>query len=169
MPAEPDPNDAANPTVDHSGEFLTTVQAAPAALDMAQSGAGGSLEGLLGVLEGLRSVPGRKTIALFSAGVVNLPPMQVTSLAFSAVSARTVIHVFGLTAPQDGLKNDPDAGPLEMLAASTGGRFVALGRNPDRVIGRAVTELASCFVVVRRGHARRRGRQAPRAAGGSCE
>ena len=145
--AEPDPNDAANPNVDHSGELLTKVQAAPPTLDMTQSGAEGSLAGLSSVLEALRSVPGRKTIALFSAGVMNLPPMQVTSLAASAVSARAVIHVFGLTAPQDGLKTDPDAGPLELLAASTGGRFVALGRNPDRVIGRTVTELASCFVV----------------------
>jgi VWFA-related protein len=119
----------------------------PPALDMTAPAGRANLEGLPGILEGLGTVPGRKVVALFSAGVIAPSPAEMTRIASAAVAARTAIYAFGLAGPRDNTQADPEFGPLETLAASTGGMAVSIGRNPDRAVGRAVAELASCFVV----------------------
>jgi len=107
----------------------------------------GAFAGLAGMLRALEAVPGRKVVALFSAGVVAPSSPQLTDLAAAAVSARTVIHVFGVSQPRGDVRGAPELGPVEMLAKATGGSFTMLGKNPDRTITRVVAELAACYVV----------------------
>jgi VWFA-related protein len=147
VPIEPDPAVVNDPNREPGTAPVVVAQPAPTPIDMSQPARHGNLEGLAGVLDAMRPAPGRKVIALFSAGVIDPVPAQFTGLAAGAVAARTAIYVFGLSAPSDGLRADPETGPLETLATSTGGRFVALGRNPERAVGRIVGELASCYVV----------------------
>ncbi|HOG27894.1 MAG TPA: hypothetical protein PLN93_00950 [Vicinamibacterales bacterium] len=126
---------------------LRTDQPGMPNLDTARLGAGGGLGGLAGVLEAMRSMPGRKTVAFFSAGTADLPLARVHDVAAAAVAARTAVYAFGLSGGFDASESGLDARPLEALAQATGGRFVALGRNPERAIGRTAAELSSCYVV----------------------
>jgi hypothetical protein len=138
----------AEPGSERPPEPVPASQTPPqGAVDLASASGHANLEGLASILEGLAAVPGRKTLALFSAGVIGASPMQMMRLANGAVAARTAIYAFGLSGPRDTTQADPEFGPLENLAASTGGASVALGRNPERAVGRAVGELAACFVV----------------------
>ena len=107
----------------------------------------GTLNELAGLLDAIRTVPGRKVIALFSAGLANLPAAQISDVAAEAVAARAAIHVFAVPGPRDDAALNLQSGSLETLAKSTGGAFVSAGRNPERLIARTASELAACFVV----------------------
>jgi len=107
----------------------------------------GAFAGLAGMLRALEAVPGRKVVALFSAGIAAPSSPQLTDLAAAAVSARTVIYAFGVAQPRGDTRGEPELGPVETLARATGGSFTMLGRNPDRMITRVVAELAACYVV----------------------
>ncbi len=107
----------------------------------------GALSGLAGLLDAIRTVPGRKVVALFSAGFANAQPPQIAAVAGAAVSARAVIHAFAIPGPREDTGLGLQVAPLETLARSTGGALVAAGRNPQRVLARAAEELASCYVV----------------------
>jgi VWFA-related protein len=109
--------------------------------------AAGTLNELAGLLDAIRTVPGRKVVALFSAGLANAQAPQIAAVAAAAVSARTVIHAFGIPGPREDSGLGLQVAPLETLARSTGGAFVATGRNPQRVLARTAEELASCYVV----------------------
>jgi len=107
----------------------------------------GAFAGLAGMLRALEAVPGRKVVALFSAGVIAPSSPQLTDLAAAAVSARTVIHAFGVAQLRGDVRGAPELGPVETLAKATGGSFTMIGKNPDRMITRVVAELAACYVV----------------------
>jgi hypothetical protein len=107
----------------------------------------GTLGELAGLLDAIRTVPGRKVIALFSAGLVNPAPAQVSAVAAAAVAARAAIHVFAVPGPRDDTGMNLQMAPLETLARSTGGSLQSPGRNPERGVTRTVTELAACYVV----------------------
>jgi VWFA-related protein len=107
----------------------------------------GSFPGLAGMLRALEAVPGRKVVALISAGVVAVSSPQLTDLAVAAVSAHTVIYAFGLTQPRGDVRGEPELGPVETLAKATGGSFTMLGKNPDRATNRVVADLATSCVV----------------------
>lgn len=102
--------------------------------------------GLAGLLNALRSVPGRKVIALFSAGLPASGSFQLEAIGAAAAAAHAVIYAFGLQMPR-GESAPRDVAPLESLAKSTGGTFVMLSRNPERSLARIVEELAACYVV----------------------
>jgi VWFA-related protein len=106
-----------------------------------------SLDGLAGLLQALRSLPGRKVVALFSGGVTDPSPAPFLDLAADAIAARAAIYTFGLATPRDDSQLNLQLGPLESLAKSTGGAAVSLGRNPDRTVARLAAELGTCFVV----------------------
>jgi VWFA-related protein len=128
-------------------EPLPVAAPAPALRDADTAPPTGTLRELAGLLEALRTVPGRKVIALFSAGLVNPPPAQVSAVAAAAVAARAAIHVFAMPGPRDDAALNLQLAPLETLARSTGGALVSPGRSPERAITRTVSELASCYVV----------------------
>ena len=107
----------------------------------------GTLNELAGLLDAIRTVPGRKVIALFSAGLSNLPAAQIADVAAEAVTARAAIHVFAVPGPRDDPALNLQSGSLETLAKSTGGAFVSAGRNPERLMARTASELAACYVV----------------------
>ena len=102
---------------------------------------------LAGLLEALRTVPGRKVVALFSAGLGGSASTQVPPVAAAALAARTAIHVFSVPGPRDKAGITLQLGPLETLARSTGGTMVSIGRDPERAITRMVSELTACYVV----------------------
>jgi VWFA-related protein len=107
----------------------------------------GTLGELAGLLDAIRTVPGRKVVALFSAGLADMPSGQVSDVAAAAVAARAAIHVFAVPGPRDDGSLNLQMGPLETLARSTGGAFVSAGRNPERLMTRTASELAACYVV----------------------
>jgi VWFA-related protein len=107
----------------------------------------GVLNGLASLIDAMRTVPGRKVVALFSAGLIDPSPAQLADVASAAVAARAAIHVFAMPGLPDSSSINLQVAPLEALAKSTGGAFVSPGRNPDRVIARTASELAACYVV----------------------
>jgi VWFA-related protein len=107
----------------------------------------GPLHELAGLLDAIRTVPGRKIVALFSAGMANTQAAQISAVAAAAVSARAAIYAFVLPGPREESGAGLQVAPLESLARSTGGTFVTAGRNPDRVLARTASELAWCYVV----------------------
>ena len=115
--------------------------------DAASPQAALALSGLAGLLDALRTVPGRKVVALFSAGLTASSLAQVSDMSAAAIAARTAVHVFAMPAPRDDAGMSLQVAPLETLARSTGGVLVSTGRNPERIVNRTVTELAACFVV----------------------
>jgi VWFA-related protein len=107
---------------------------------------GPAFSGLAGLLNALRSVPGRKAIALFSAGLPGSGSFQVDEIGAAAAAAHAVIYTFGLPMPR-GESAPRDVAPLESLAKSTGGTFVMLSRNTERSLARVVEELSACYVA----------------------
>lgn len=122
----------------------------------------GNLAGLAEVLQAMRSVPGRKVVALFSAGVSDPSSARVAELAAAAAAARAAVYAFGMLRPREDTSAVPELGPLESLAKATGGGYTLLDRNRERAIGRAVAELAACYVVeIEAGGTDRDGKQHP--------
>jgi hypothetical protein len=143
---------AANPVVSdpdrlREAEPTPAVAPPPAPKESETATQTGALMDLAGLIEALRTVPGRKVLALFSAGLPNPTSAQVASVAAVAVAARTAIHVFAMPAPRSDGGLNLQMSPLETLARSTGGSLLSPGRNPERAVSRTVAELAACFVV----------------------
>ena len=107
----------------------------------------GALDGLASLLDAIRTVPGRKVIAFFSAGIANPSPAQLSAVAASATAARAAIYVFTTPGPLGDSAPNLRVAPLEALAKSAGGAIVSLGRNPERTIGRTAAELAACYTL----------------------
>jgi hypothetical protein len=107
----------------------------------------GALNDLAGLLDAIRTVPGRKALALFSAGLSNPASALVADVAAAAISARTTIYVFAMPSPRSDGGLSLQLSALETLARSTGGSVVSPGRNPERSISRTIAELAACFVI----------------------
>lgn len=97
----------------------------------------------------LGSTPGRKTVILLSSGLTGAgkeAPVGVDAAAQAAIQSHVVLHAFGLKASALGGEL-PDAKALEALARGTGGQFTPISRNPDQLIGRALADLSSCYVL----------------------
>ena len=151
------PDDAAfppavNPAVSDP-ERLREAEPVPAAAPpptMRDAGAPqrtGTIGELAGLLEAIQTVPGRKAIAIVSAGLADPSPAQVSSLAAAAIAARTAIHVFLMPAPRDDAGLNLQVAPLETLARLTGGAVLSPGRNPERAVSRMIAEMSVCHVV----------------------
>jgi VWFA-related protein len=123
------------------------VSPAPAMRESEAPPQTGALNDLAGLLEALRTVPGRKVIAFFSAGLTDRSPAQVSTVAAAAVAARTTIYAFVMPGPRGDTGLDLQVAPLETLARSTGGAVLSPGRNQERAVGRTAAELAACYVV----------------------
>ena len=149
VPALPAFSDAAvtDPSREVTADPVPVAAPMPEMREAQPVEAGGTLNGLAGLLEALRTVPGRKVVALFSAGLVAPSPAQITDVAAAAVAARTAVHVFTMPANRDAGGVDLQVAPLDALARATGGTAVSPGRNPERVVNRIVSELAACYVV----------------------
>jgi hypothetical protein len=105
------------------------------------------LPGLQALIKSLEPVPGRKAIALFSAGLPSSNASRLDDLALAAIAGHTVIYGFGLQGALDESPAAADPKALERLAKATGGSFVALGKNADRTIEKIVPELSACYVL----------------------
>ena len=107
----------------------------------------GSLAAVTNLLAALEKVPGRKVVALFSAGFAVATQAHVREAAVLAARSRTIVYAYGLRGNREDPRNAPDASLVESLARSTGGTWTALGRNPERTMERTVAELSACYVV----------------------
>ena len=153
-----DPDRAIEPAHERPAEPDTPAAAAPpppvglpappqVTAEVARATQGSGLGTLGALLRALRTVPGRKVVVLFSAGLVAPTPLQVTETAAAAIAAHAGIHAFGIPGSYDDRQNAPDLAPIETLARTTGGAFFTLGRNPERIVERAVAELSACYVL----------------------
>ena len=99
------------------------------------------------VLNAMRDAPGRKIIAVFSAGF-SLPTVgKVDEIARAALAAHATIYAIGLPGARDDMANPLDIGALERLAKATGGTFTMLGKNADKSLERVMPEFAGCYVL----------------------
>jgi VWFA-related protein len=109
-----------------------------------------TLGGLGNVLAALQPAPGRKVIALFTAG---LPPAErsmtsdIDALVTAAAAARTVVHAFGLHTSRPDGRSAVDFLPLDTLARKTGGSAAMLDKDVARTVERVVQQLSSCYVI----------------------
>jgi VWFA-related protein len=120
---------------------------APAGAGVEQSVGRDSAAGLVSLLKAFQPIPGRKVIALVSAGFPASSGPRVDEAVAAAVAARAVVYTFGLRDSAENRRDALDPGPLEKLARATGGVFVTPGNKPDRVMDRVVTELSACYVI----------------------
>jgi VWFA-related protein len=126
---------------------VSAVVPPPTVREPEASQAAGAFNGLASLLHAIRTLPGRKVVAFFSAGVATPPPAQLSDVAASAAAARAAVYVFALPGPRDGAALNLQVAPLEALAKSAGGTLVSLARNPERTIGRTAAELAACYTL----------------------
>ena len=149
VPVLPAFSDAAvtDPSRELTADPVPVAARVPETREAQPAEAGGTLSGLAGLLDALRTVPGRKVVALVSAGLLDASPAQIADLSAAAIAARTSIYVFAMPGSRDDAGMILQTAPLETLARSTGGALVSPGRNPERAVTRTVSELAACYVV----------------------
>jgi VWFA-related protein len=126
---------------------LTEAQLAASAAGDDPATVRGILPGLQALLKALQPFPGRKAIALFSAGLPASSASRLDEVAVAAAASHAVIYAFGLQAGHEDAPGAPDLGALERLAKLTGGSYVALGKNADRSVEKIVPELSACYVL----------------------
>lgn len=106
----------------------------------------GNVADLRALFESLQATPGRKVVAVLSAGLTTADRALIDEAAAAAARANVVVYAFGLRASRLAT-GAPDAGALESLARATGGQFASLGRNPDQAIAKVFGDLAACYVL----------------------
>lgn len=109
-----------------------------------------NLADLQALFTSLQAMPGRKTVMIFSGGLVAADRPLVERASQEAARAHTTVQAFGLKSSRHG-DFPPDPGALEALARATGGQFVTLGRKPDQAIMRVLAATTSCYVLTLEG------------------
>jgi VWFA-related protein len=144
------------PVADTQALTLPTEPADPASVPVPDavvgvpdfSSARDSVSVLNALFQALGRIPGRKVVAVFSAGLPSSLSVYLTdTTARAAIAARAVVYVFGVRTAAFDAPDQPDTSPLERLATATGGAFAMMGRNPDRVADRTIAEISSCYVL----------------------
>lgn len=107
-----------------------------------------TLRAMASLFDSLAAVPGRKVVAVFSAGLAAASGAQLDAVARAAAASRSVVLGFGArtTGGRDAGRSLTTA-PLERLAAATGGTFARLGRDPARAVDAVVASLGACYVL----------------------
>ncbi|MDO8835171.1 MAG: hypothetical protein Q7V01_06225 [Vicinamibacterales bacterium] len=105
-----------------------------------------NLADLQALVASLQAMPGRKTVLLFSGGLVAADRTLIEQASQAAARAHTTVQAFGLRSSRLG-DFPPDAGALESLALATGGQFASLGRRVDQAITRVLAGSSSCYVL----------------------
>jgi VWFA-related protein len=154
--ARPRPGLTADAPMGTDGAVLTQDPDAPPASSgghaAATAGRGmpaarGSLAGLTALFNVLRTLPGRKTLTLVSAGLFPNDARQLAETAALAVASGVTVYVVELPALRDATGRTPDVAPLRELAAATGGFSIAAGRSADKAAVRVAADLGACFTV----------------------
>ncbi len=109
-----------------------------------------NLADLQALFTSLQAMPGRKTVMIFSGGLVAADRTLIEQAGQAAARAHTTVQAFGLKSSRLG-DFPPDARALESLARATGGQFVTLGRRPDQAITRVLAGSSSCYVLTLEG------------------
>lgn len=106
-----------------------------------------SLDGLIRILNAATRLPGRKTVAFFSAGLDGDSSGRITEAVRAAADARASIYVFGLGGTSDPRYSPLDRKLLDRLATSAGGLFVAPGRDSARAVESITAEMVACYQI----------------------
>ncbi len=106
-----------------------------------------SLDGLIRTLKAATRLPGRKTVAFFSAGLDRDSSGRITEAVRAAADARANVYVFGLGGTSDPRYSQLDRKLLDRLATSAGGLFVAPSRNSARDVESVTAEMAACYQI----------------------
>jgi VWFA-related protein len=101
---------------------------------------------LVSLFRSMQSLPGRKTLLLFSAGLTGATRPIVEEAAVAAAQAHVVVIAFGLKSSRFG-DDPPDVGALDALARATGGQFVSVSRKAEEAVARVAAGLSSCYVL----------------------
>lgn len=118
-----------------------------------------TLHGLAELFGRLEEIPGRKAVALFSAGLP-APWLQlaseaaapenekltVESVAQRAAASRVTVYGVGVRERQPEGRPGPDLAPVEAIARETGGQYVALDAF-EKSLGRLVSALSACYRI----------------------
>jgi VWFA-related protein len=107
----------------------------------------GSLAGLTALVKVLRTVPGRKAVAVVSAGLFSSDARLIADAGAAAAASRVTIYAVELPASRDGAGKAFDAEPLRQLARSTGGFSIAAGSSVERSVERVTADLGACFAM----------------------
>ncbi len=113
----------------------------------AASMSSGFLPGFQVFLNTLRSIPGRKTLVVFSAGLPSDATRQFNQLIVAAGAANATIHALAFLGPRDDTAGAIDPVILERLATSTGGSYTELRKGWQKSIDGLVSDLAACYVL----------------------
>ncbi|HEX7485538.1 MAG TPA: hypothetical protein VF332_05260 [Vicinamibacterales bacterium] len=146
--ADPD-RGAGDPDRAAAAERERTPTDVPAPVKMGDEGPLpiGLLPSLQAAITAMRATPGRKIVAVFSAGVPAVSGSRVDEVALAASASHAVVYTFGLPDTRDDPDNALDIAALERLARSTGGSFSKLGKNADRSLELMLPELSACYVL----------------------
>lgn len=106
-----------------------------------------SFAALTGILRSFKPFPGRKVIAVFSPGFQGVSASAIADASAEAIAAGVTIYGFGLPSFQDDPQAQPDSAALQTLAKNTGGTYVMLGRNAEKVIERTMDDLSAVYVL----------------------
>jgi hypothetical protein len=104
-----------------------------------------ALGALPGLLERMRETPGPKTLVVVSAGqpAASRAARDEPRRTDAAAAAQTVVHL--LLLPGRGARSS--AGPLERLAAESGGSVFALDRAPERQFDQLMAEIGGFYAL----------------------
>lgn len=144
---DPDREKTADP--ERQVDPLSLQEEAARRVDEVEQPVTGTLRELAGLLGAIQAIPGRKTVALFSSGIIGGSQAAVEETALAALASQAVIHAFAIEGSSGGgdLRLAPDRSALERLAKMTGGLYVEPGRNPERAVERMLPSLSSRYVV----------------------
>ena len=159
LAVEERPQDGITPDWRHIGSDLNEVRRnaedperpTPSVLaempDGSTAGAADSLHGLQRTFAELSNVPGRKTVALVSAGLDDKAAARIMAIARAAADARASLYVLNLGPTFSGRRPRVNAYLLATLAQAAGGVTVETGRDPGKAIESLMPELQACFEV----------------------
>jgi len=115
--------------------------------DEAAAQEGGVLPSLQAAITAMRASPGRKIVAVFSAGVPAVGQSRIDDVALAAVASHAVVHAFGLPDARSHPGDALDLAALERLARSTGGTSTMLRKGADKSLERVLSEISACYVL----------------------
>jgi VWFA-related protein len=110
-------------------------------------GSQSGMAAFLTIARALQQLPGRKIVAVYSAGVTRALEAQTDEVRDAAISARAVIHAFRFKAVAGPAEHPLDFGPFEHLSGATGGSAIFLDKKANTQIERLVSSMATCFTV----------------------
>jgi hypothetical protein len=133
------------PLAPMDGEGPLPTRFATPSDDSASADPAAALAALPRLLDRMGETPGPKTLVVVATGQASVQAgaRDETRRADAAAAAQTVVHVLLLP----GAAGRSKAGPLDRLAAESGGSVFDLDRSPERRVDQLITELGGFYAL----------------------